>query len=95
MTALPDVPTLREEGLSGYEVTGWWAAYFPAKTPPAVVATMRQILQKAVRTQPIKDVCNNFGLESMPASGDELARIQQRDSEKWGALVKAANLASH
>lgn len=92
MAALPTVPTLQEEGLSGYEVTGWWATYFPAKTPPAVVATMRDIVQKAVKTQPVMTACGNFGLEPMPVMGNELAAMQRRDSERWGKLVRGANL---
>ena len=93
MDALPNVPTLQEQGLSGYDVTGWWAAYFPAKTPPGVVATMRDILQKAVKTQPVKKAFANFGLEPMPVMGNELAAVQRRDFERWGKLVRTANLA--
>ena len=74
-------------------VTGWWAAYFPAKTPPGVVATMRDILQKAVKTQPVKKAFANFGLEPMPVMGNELAAVQRRDFERWGKLVRTANLA--
>lgn len=92
MGALPNVPTLQEQGLPGYEVTGWWATYFPAKTPPEVVATMRDIMQKAVKTQPVRDAFANFGLEPMPVIGNELAAVQRKDFERWGKLVRTANL---
>lgn len=94
MEALANVPTLQEQGLAGFEVTGWWATYFPAKTPPAIVAAMRGILQKAVQTQPVKDAFTNFGLEPMPVFGDELAAVQRRDLERWGRLVRSTNLTT-
>jgi tripartite-type tricarboxylate transporter receptor subunit TctC len=92
MSALPNVPTLQEQGLAGYEVTGWWAAYFPAKTPAAIVATMRDIMQKSLKTQPMKDALTTYGLEPMPVTGSELAVVQKRDSERWGKLVRTGNL---
>ena len=93
MGALPDVPTLQEQGLAGYEVTGWWATYFPAKTPMEVVAKMRDIMQEAVKTQSVKDAFTNFGLEPMPVMGSELAAVQRQDFERWGKLVRKANLS--
>lgn len=93
MSALPDVPTAQEEGLAGYEVTGWWAAYFPAKTPPAIVAAMRDIVEKAMKTQPVKDALTTFALEPLRLSGEAFAAFQQSDSQRLGKLVREANLA--
>jgi tripartite-type tricarboxylate transporter receptor subunit TctC len=92
MSALPNVPTLQEQGLSGYDVTGWWAAYFPAKTPSDMVVSMREIMQKALKTQPVKNAFANFGLEPMPVLGKELAEVQRRDFERWGKLIRTSNL---
>ena len=92
MTARPDVPTLREAGVANYDLTGWWATYFPANTPPAIVATMREIILKASRTTHMADMFTTFALEPLLASGEELAALQRADSEKWGKLVRAANL---
>jgi tripartite-type tricarboxylate transporter receptor subunit TctC len=94
MAALPDVPTLQEEGLTGYEVTGWWATYLPAKTSPAVVAAMREIVAKAAKTQFVKEAFTTYALEPLPIAGEELAAFQRRDSERWGKLVRAANLGA-
>lgn len=93
MSALPDVPTAQEEGLPGYEVTGWWAAYFPAKTPPAMVAAMRDIIEKAMKTQPVKDALTTFGLEPLSLSGEAFATFQQNESQRMGKLIRGANLA--
>ena len=94
IVARPDLPTLRESGVADYDLTGWWAAYFPAKTPPAIVASMREIIQKAAKTTYVTDMFINFALEPLLASGDELAKLQRSDSEKYGKLVRAANLKS-
>lgn len=94
MSALPQVPTAQEEGLAGYEVTGWWAAYFPAKTSPAIVAAMRDIVGKAMSTPPVKDTLATFALEPLPLSGEALAAFQKNDSQRLGKLVREANLAS-
>jgi tripartite-type tricarboxylate transporter receptor subunit TctC len=93
MTALPDVPTAQEEGLIGYEVTGWWAAYFPAKTPPAIVMAMRDIVEKALKTQSVKDALTTFALEPLPLSGEAFAAFQKSDSQRLGKLVREANQA--
>jgi tripartite-type tricarboxylate transporter receptor subunit TctC len=92
MTARPDLPTLREAGVADYDLTGWWATYFPAKTPPAIVAAMREIIQKAAKTPHMAEMFTTFALEPLLASGEELAALQRTDSEKWGKLVRAANL---
>ncbi|MFZ4286345.1 Bug family tripartite tricarboxylate transporter substrate binding protein [Variovorax sp. HJSM1_2] len=94
MSALPDVPTAQEEGLAGYEVSGWWAAYFPAKTPPAIVAAMRDIVEKALKTQSVKDAFTTYALEPLPLTGNAFTAFQQSDSLRLGKLVRDANLAS-
>ena len=95
MPALPDVPTAQEQGLAGYEVTGWWAAYFPAKTPPALVSAMRDIVEKALKTQPVKDALTTFGLDPLPLSGEAFTAFQQNDSQRMGKLIRDANLAGN
>lgn len=92
MAALPRVPTLQEEGIGGYEVTGWWATYFPAKTPSEVVAAMTDIVQKAIKTQAVKDAFENFALEPLPLGEEQLARFQKTDSQRLAKIVREANL---
>ena len=91
--ALPNVPTLREEGVAEYEITAWFATYFPSKTPPEIAATMRDILRKALQTKVVTDVFATFALEPLEASGEQLTTLQRSESDKWGRLVRAANLA--
>lgn len=89
---LPEVPTLREEGVADYEVVAWFASYFPAGTPAQAVTTMRQILQKAATTKAITDTLTSMGLEPMPLVGDELTKFNRMEIDKWSKLIREANI---
>jgi tripartite-type tricarboxylate transporter receptor subunit TctC len=93
IAALPEVQTLKEQGFPEYEMTGWWGTYLPAKTPPEIVAAVRGIVPTALKTQAVRDAFTNFSLEPMPAVGDELATLQRNESQRWGQLIRRANLA--
>ena len=88
--ALPNVPTLREQGVADYDVIIWVATYFPAKTPPEVVATMRGILSKATKTQTVIDAMAIAKFEPLELSGDQLTALQRTDSDKWGKVLRPA-----
>lgn len=85
----PDLPTAVEEGVSGYQVVGWFGTYFPAHTPPAIQASMRELLVKALKTKYVTDVLSNFAMD--PFEGD-LAAWERADYERWGKAVRAANM---
>jgi tripartite-type tricarboxylate transporter receptor subunit TctC len=88
MAALPNVPTFLESGVPDYELTGWFATYFPVNTPPAATAAMRDILHKAVRTKPVAEMLANASFEPMDVTGDQLTALQRKDSAKWGKLLR-------
>ena len=88
MAALPNVPTVLEAGVKDYELVGWFATYFPANTPPAVTATMREILQRAVKTKSVVDMLASASFEPMDVAGDQLGALQRSDSAKWGKLLR-------
>lgn len=93
VAAHPNVPTVKEGALPGFELVGWYAAYFPAKTPPAIVTAMQDILRKALKTKHVTDVYTTFGLEPLDLAGAELEKFQRREYERWGQAVRAANLS--
>ena len=90
--AYPNVPTAQEEGMPSYEVSVWTATYFPAKTPAGNVATMREMINGAMKTKYVTDVLASFSLEPMPLTGPAFDAFQRTEFEKWGSAVKAANL---
>jgi len=88
----PDVPTIDEAGVKGYEMSYWFAAYVPAKTPPAVVGRLHDLLVAAVKSAPAKVFYESTGTEPVVSTPDELAKFQAAESLKWGKIIKAANI---
>ncbi len=89
----PDVPTIAEAGVKGYEMGYWFAAYAPAGTPPAVVKRLNELLAAAARSAAAgKAFYEPSGTEVATSSPDELARFQAAESQKWGRIIKAAGI---
>jgi len=92
ISLLPDVPTIAEAGLPGYEMSFWFAAYVPAKTPPAVIQRLQVLLSNAVGGQAAKSLFDSTGLEPFTMTPDELAKFQAAESQKWARIIKAAGI---
>jgi tripartite-type tricarboxylate transporter receptor subunit TctC len=70
----------------------WFAAYVPAKTPPAVVKRLRDMLAKATESASAKSFYDSTGTERVVSTPDELGKFQTAESQKWGKIIKAANI---
>ncbi|VWX63526.1 conserved exported hypothetical protein [Burkholderiales bacterium 8X] len=89
----PEVPTIAEAGVKGYEMGYWFAAYAPAKTPPAVVKRLNEVLVKAAKSEAAKTAFYGpTGTEVFTGSPEDLATFQTAESAKWGRIVKAAGI---
>ena len=89
----PDVPTIAEAGVKGYEMGYWFAAYAPAKTPPAVIKRLNELLVKAATSEAAKTAFYEpTGTEVFTTSPEEMAKFQAGESQKWGRIVKAAGI---
>ena len=89
----PDVPTISEAGVKGYEIGYWFAAYAPAKTPAAVVGRLNEVLVKAARSEAAKAAFYEpTGTEVFTTTPQEMANFQAGESQKWGRIVKAAGI---
>jgi tripartite-type tricarboxylate transporter receptor subunit TctC len=88
----PDIPTIDEAGVKGYEMSFWFAAYVPAGTPPAVIARLRELLVAATKAAPAQNFFATTGLEALVTTPEELAKFQAAESEKWGKVIKAAGI---
>ncbi|WP_278538124.1 Bug family tripartite tricarboxylate transporter substrate binding protein [Delftia acidovorans] len=89
---LPDVPTLEEAGVKGYDMGYWFAAYAPAGTPEAVVARLNRLLSDAVHSAGAKSFFEMSGSEGWTATPQELAAFQAGETQKWGQVIKAAGI---
>ena len=88
----PDVPTIDEAGVKGYEMSYWFAAYVPAKTPPPVVSRLHELLLKATDGAAMKAFYSSTGTDRFVSTPDELAKFQAAESAKWGKIIKAAGI---
>jgi tripartite-type tricarboxylate transporter receptor subunit TctC len=88
----PDVPTIDEAGVKGYEMSYWFAAYVPAKTPPAVVRKLHDLLVAATKSASAKAFYESTGTDVATSAPEELARFQAAESRKWGAIINKAGI---
>jgi tripartite-type tricarboxylate transporter receptor subunit TctC len=89
---LPDVPTLDEAGVKGYELTYWFAAYAPANLPPAIENRLNALIVGALRKESVRKTLDSAGLDPFPTTPTELAQFQASETGKWAAIIKAAGI---
>ncbi|HMN58296.1 MAG TPA: tripartite tricarboxylate transporter substrate binding protein [Ottowia sp.] len=92
VAALPDVPTVAEAGVKGYDVSYWFAAYAPAGTPPAIVTRLNQVFAKASATDEVKAYMSQTSSTLTSSTPEGLARFQAAESKKWGEVIRAAGI---
>jgi tripartite-type tricarboxylate transporter receptor subunit TctC len=92
MSLLPDVPTIDEAGVKGYDMSFWFAAYVPAGTPPGVVSRLNELIGAATRSAPARGYYESSGIEAWSSTSDELAKFQAAETAKWGRVIKAAGI---
>jgi tripartite-type tricarboxylate transporter receptor subunit TctC len=91
-SVIPEVPTIAEAGVPGYEVVQWFGILAPAGTPAEVVKRLHAASVRALQDPVVKERFFSDGGETVGNSPEEFARIIRSDFEKWGKLVKAAGI---
>ena len=86
-SALPNVPTLAEAGLPGYEVSPWFAVFMPAGTPKPVIAKLNAALLEAMKQPDVVARFETIGAEPVGSTPDELAAHLARESARWSKLI--------
>ena len=88
--AAPEVPTMAESGVTGFDINNWFAFFVPAGTPADVVARLNTEINRALRLQDVKDRLSPQGAEAVGTSPEELARYARAESEKYARLIRAS-----
>ncbi|WP_438943673.1 Bug family tripartite tricarboxylate transporter substrate binding protein [Noviherbaspirillum malthae] len=91
-SVLPNVPTVAEAGIKGYELSGWYAVFVPAKTPQPVVNRINEELVKALKQPDVKARFAQIGAEPVGSSPAELAKYLKSETAKWSEIVRARNI---
>ncbi|HKA81389.1 MAG TPA: tripartite tricarboxylate transporter substrate binding protein [Xanthobacteraceae bacterium] len=90
--ALPDVPTIAEAGLAGYECTLWQAMVAPAATPPAIVARLNREVTAVLNDADVRAAFAKQGVEPEPGSPDALGARIRDDVQKWREVITSAGI---
>jgi len=91
--AAPDVPTLAEAGMPGFDVSGWYAFFVPANTPPAIVRKMHADTAAALADPAIRGRLEELGLFVVGSTPAELGQFLKSEMDKWGPLIKEAGIS--
>jgi tripartite-type tricarboxylate transporter receptor subunit TctC len=89
---LPDVPTVSEAGLTGYDSTGWFGVVAPAGTPAPVIARLNAEITAALNDEQIKANMRNLGVEPAPGTSAEFEAYIKAETVKWGKVIKTAGI---
>lgn len=89
---LPDVPTVAEAGLPGYEYSNWYGFVVPARTPPEIIQFLNREITRALNAPDVRETLTAAGMDPAPSTPDELDRYMVRDSDKWAKVVRTANI---
>ncbi|RYF98948.1 MAG: tripartite tricarboxylate transporter substrate binding protein, partial [Caulobacteraceae bacterium] len=85
---MPDVPTIAEAGLPGYNFETWFMVFAPAATPQAIVDKLNVALKEALATPAIKDRMTREGFDPTPSSVEQARTKLEKDLPQWGKLIK-------
>jgi tripartite-type tricarboxylate transporter receptor subunit TctC len=88
----PDLPTMIEAGVPGYDLTAWFAAFVPAKTPQPIVAKLNAALNAVIADKATQDALLAAGIEPLTGTPDELRAFVVSETKKWADIVKAAGI---
>jgi len=89
---LPEIPTVAESGLPGFDVTSWYGIVVRAGTPPAIIDKIQRDMAEALRDPGVKAKLASLGLDPVGDTPAEFAKVIQSESRKWGDIVKRANI---
>jgi tripartite-type tricarboxylate transporter receptor subunit TctC len=84
----PDIPTIAEQGLPGFEATSWFALFAPAGTAKDIVARLNGEMQRVYKLPDVQERLRTLGLDPVLSSPDELAKYQAAEITKWAKVVK-------
>jgi tripartite-type tricarboxylate transporter receptor subunit TctC len=91
-SALPDLPSIEEAGVPGYEVSGWYGILGPAGIPRRIVERLNTELQRILQESSMREMLTREGAEPRSSTPDEFAQIIAADIVKWAKVVKAAGI---
>lgn len=94
VASMPDLPTIAESGVPGFDVSAWDGLFVPAGTPAPIVATLNEAVRKALADPELKKQLADRGAEVAPGSPAELGQFVKAEIARWGAAVKSSGAST-
>jgi tripartite-type tricarboxylate transporter receptor subunit TctC len=91
---LPDVPTIAESGLPGFEAAGWTGVAAPAGTPRSVIERLNAAIVQALRSPELQDAFRKLAAEPVGSTPEEFGTFMRNETDKWAAIVKNAGITA-
>ncbi|TWG85267.1 tripartite-type tricarboxylate transporter receptor subunit TctC [Cupriavidus gilardii J11] len=92
LAPLPQVPTIAEGGIAGFEAYAWQGVVAPAGTPKSIVTRLNSELVKALKTPDVQKRFEGIGVEAVSSTPDEFAQYARAEAERWGKLIRAKGI---
>jgi tripartite-type tricarboxylate transporter receptor subunit TctC len=92
VAAVPDIPTIAESGVPGFDVFSWFGFFVPAKTPPDIVARINADTNAALAYAPVKSRFEELGATPKGSTPGELAAFLKSEIDKWGPVIREAKI---
>ena len=89
---LPNVPTLNESGVPGFEATAWYGVVAPANVPRDIIAKLNEGMLKAIRMPDVKQRLDEMGSDPVAGTPEQFGTLIRNETSKWGAVIKAAKV---
>jgi tripartite-type tricarboxylate transporter receptor subunit TctC len=90
--AVPDLPTVAESGVAGFEVTTWTGVSAPAKTPRAIIDKLNADINRALNTAELRNHLTTQGADPTGSTPEQYTTFMQNEIVKWGKVIKAAGI---
>ena len=91
----PEIPTVAEAGVPGFEVSTWWGVLAPARTPPTVVERLNRVIQDAAASEMIQGRLAREGAEPLQTTPAAFGKVLAQELESWRSIAASAQLSSH
>jgi tripartite-type tricarboxylate transporter receptor subunit TctC len=87
-----EIPTIAEDGLAGYDASGWFGVFAPARTPSAIVSLLNHEINNALEEDALQRALTAQGLSPAPGSSEEFRAVVRSDRARWTRLLKPAGV---